>query len=321
MDKIWKKYGVFNIDENKPPKVKPAPGTVATPPSALPQQPPSRELPGSDINPGKPPMNGPIMPSRPPLPGAEPPVMFEPQNQPSNPVIPANPPQQPATPPSTPGASPATPPSTPGASPATPPSTPGANPTIPPSTPPVTSQPPAAPTSPPTQANPGQAAAPSQQGRRSKGVASAADAQALSEEELDAPSFYADDDTKSANAKNLEKKLLNAERARRMGEQWKKGTMGKALGVVTTPKPDDGTPKDNQGNPIPPGIDPEMVKRAEADPETERISYVKDENGNFVGMRIIKKRRMTPGEIEARDNEAKWAKEAAEEAAKNIGRK
>lgn len=87
----------------------------------------------------------------------------------------------------------------------------------------VTAQPPA------TGQSPKSSSAPVTNGKRSRAILTAEDAKNMTEEELDAGSYYGEDDIKYTNQRAAEKKLIDAERARRMKEQWNRGAMTKAL--------------------------------------------------------------------------------------------
>lgn len=91
----------------------------------------------------------------------------------------------------------------------------------------VTAQPPA------TGQSPKSSSAPVINGKRSRAILTAEDAKNMTEEELDAGSYYGEDDIKYTNQRAAEKKLINAERGRRLKEQWERGPMTKALDLKT----------------------------------------------------------------------------------------
>lgn len=106
----------------------------------------------------------------------------------------------------------------------------------------VTAQPPA------TGQSPKSSSAPVINGKRSRAILTAEDAKNMTEDELYAGSYYDENDMKYTNQRAAEKKLIQAEQARRMKEQWKQGAMTKALDESIQKSPTNS--KDNESKKI-----------------------------------------------------------------------
>lgn len=106
----------------------------------------------------------------------------------------------------------------------------------------VTAQPPA------TGQSPKSSSAPVTNGKRSRAILTAEDAKNMTEDELYAGSYYDENDMKYTNQRAAEKKLIQAEQARRMKEQWKQGAMTKALDESIQKSPTNS--KDNESKKI-----------------------------------------------------------------------